>query len=614
MSLSLVKYPEQLVLSGNPVEVEIETPWLYVQFRRIHCRVMDEQGNVIGEDSLPWLEGVNSKFQISEYLKVDIIQDFNLSDLFVTGLQDTNAVRKFKIQYFQTYNLDGTEHDLLETSLFSALQGGLSRALLSFYAEKSWTFLSKFIQDEARFLSWQRVKNLQQTQIQFLYYFNTGYVDLKPEFKLYFDNNTTQIVTGSALGQTAYTLYSINVSYFSNNFAQYEIGKIITKFDAYILGDGGGGFSQVSETKTYEINTNYYHHARQFFFKNSLGAFDYIILSGLSEVENNLNRTIGITDDGINKIFFSNYDSEKVTNSGFINERYPDAQKAQDYFTELLLSKEVYEVYKNHIVKVIPTSEKLQVYHDRDYLFSFDFKYKTAYNEEYYSDFLETPFLGVPGAAFRCQDADYNQVSDEFHLTVVRTDTFENSPGIGSVTVSIYGNSIHNVIRNVDLAVAGSVGLIVDLSAYSNITKIEWEGICNGAVYFGVLKESAGLNLNAGFEFKLYDESLTIEAITGYKGSGGVSIDSNKIIGSGVIYDMLITVSGIARQFIMSEGSGYTVVCVKTGIKAIISNFGWTKQNTDHWNNNHGFTKVSDSNSSKFVDVPYDENKVKIYI
>ncbi len=493
MSFVVQSYPEKVILSDNPAKIVISIGPKSIYYadaiiRRLHVQIFNPYINEyylpFAEDSFIVQENQVITMDISEYLRNDTRKQFILSDLFVTDIIDAGLTSEYTFKFFETYDSYNQPWDAIISTNFFAINGGLSRALLQYYDTKGYTFLSKLIGTENRFLSWQMPKKLMPTQIEMLYYLNTLLAELKYQFVLSFDDATTQTITSAAITATEWTVYTLNASFFAHQLEQYEIDKLIVSFDFYVLGGSGVTFEQVSETKTYTIDRSYMHFARQFIFHNSLGGYDCVLLHGLSEVENKFNRESGISDEGQNRVFFVNYDSEKTTNSGWMNSKYTNAQRAQDYMTELLLSEEVYEAYKNHIVEIIPQSDSLKVYQDKNYLFSFEFKYKTAYNEGHYSDFLETPFLGIPQAKFRCQDAEYNTITELFSLTIVRTDTFELIDGVGEVVLSTDTNPAIVKVYPILLDVGENTTITLDLSAYCHVSRVSWTGSCSGELIF----------------------------------------------------------------------------------------------------------------------------------
>ncbi len=619
MSLSLEKYPEPVVLSGNPVEVIISTTTADVKFHRLHIRVYDENDNFIGEDSLPPVNG-KAVFDISDYLNKEKRSKYELADFFYKGIKETDFSDKYYFKYFERHensNLGLSPRPVRtpRSADFTVLQGGLSRAFSEYYTQNNYTFYSKFINEDKFFLSWDRDKYIARTQVQIVYFLLTQNQNIESLFVLYFDDGTTEVSESTEISGTAYNVYALNVSVFANGFASFEEGRKLIKFDVRILGDTGGTFDSVSVTKTFFIYERHERFARQFLFKNSLGVYDFIALSGITEAENKFTRTISASEEGRNKIVFSAFESEKKTNSAWINEKYLNIPKAMNYMTELLNSAEVYEIYKNHIVEIIPLSKKLEIFSDEKFLYAFDFKYKTAYEELFFSDFLEAPFQGIPGAAFRCSNPDYDSIENLFKLTILRIDNFDTASGHGSLTFKIFSDNIYSRIFNFSLAGEESKVLDLDLAQYPDIKKIEWAGSCEGFVLFAGFMQSNCINCNADFEMKFYDENISIASITSHSGTAQLEISDNKIktISSGTLYNLKLKDSaGTDYLFPASEG-GYTLHCVLTKQKALLSNFSQNKQDNFHYNLKHGLTKLNDDNTAREINVPYTENKEKIY-
>ena len=108
MSLTVDKFPEDIVLSGNPIEIKVTADTTGVSFHKIHVRII-KGSDIIGEDSLPVIEN-SVTFDVSDYLKIDENINFHIVGFFQLGLIQTNFTETFHFEIFETYNSDGTEH------------------------------------------------------------------------------------------------------------------------------------------------------------------------------------------------------------------------------------------------------------------------------------------------------------------------------------------------------------------------------------------------------------------------------------------------------------------------------------------------------------------------
>ena len=290
------------------------------------------------------------------------------------------------------------------------------------------------------------------------------------------------------------------------------------------------------------------------------------------------------------------------------------------------------ELYKNNIViqKTLPLSSsniKSEVVNNK-IRFYFDLPTKISHVSIYQlkitlSDgtFYKTAlFYADPiRASFACSGVDFNQTTDIFSFSLDRTDDFSpilNYP-FGVVVTAFNGEAIVTTERFTgSLAPLSSFPINFDISG-KLVTKISWDGDCEGFVLFANYKQSNSVSIGSNFELKFYDDSITINAITSNSGTATLQIVENKIVTltQGTLYDLKFTDS-LATNYrvIFSENGIQTVHCVITSELLLVTGMAQIKQDDLAYNNSKGITILTDNNTGFKIYVPYTEKKVKIYI
>ncbi|MCP4180777.1 MAG: hypothetical protein GY756_23705 [bacterium] len=138
------------------------------------------------------------------------------------------------------------------------------------------------------------------------------------------------------------------------------------------------------------VDEGHYNNLKQFMFRNSLGAMDFISLKGIGESQMKIARKTGFIDNA-ETIYNSEFQQINKVNSGWLNTSFKNAQTAKQYIIELINSKEAYEVKGSNILKISPSGKKITVSEDDEFLQSFTFEYKYVHTEINYSELLSSP-------------------------------------------------------------------------------------------------------------------------------------------------------------------------------------------------------------------------------
>ena len=394
MALTVQKQPEGSVLSGNPVEYIISSDTVVQSNHKIHIRVTRDLGIgfgnvVIGTEELPVIEN-SVTFDISDYLKSEQKIDLNIFQLFEKKIQQTQLSSKYYFRIWETYNNDGIEHNAINGNTYYAFNGGFSTIFLSNYNAEGKTFYFNFIIDEKKILSWSPNKKLTWNQHEVMFFYGIINGNGFPRYTLYFSDDTSQVVDMPQSLVKINEYHFVNTSYLANEFSNYETpSKLITHYDIIIL---SATFVEVTETRTYYLDRNYYNQGRQFIFKNSLAGYDIIHLKGLSENTDEIQRTVGFFQTK-NDISFTEFTETFEAASGFLVNSYKSVEDAQRYIIELFNSHEIYEIVGKEIIPVIQNDKKVLIKRDREFLYSFEFEYEYAYSDRFFAPFDTEQYL-----------------------------------------------------------------------------------------------------------------------------------------------------------------------------------------------------------------------------
>ncbi|MCP4178427.1 MAG: hypothetical protein GY756_11730 [bacterium] len=138
------------------------------------------------------------------------------------------------------------------------------------------------------------------------------------------------------------------------------------------------------------VDEGHYNNLKQFMFRNSLGAMDFISLKGIGESQMKIARKTGFIDNA-ETIYNSEFQQINKVNSGWLNTSYKNAQTAKQYVIELINSKEAYEVKESNLLKISPSAKKITVSEDDEFLQSFTFEYKYVHTEINFSELISPP-------------------------------------------------------------------------------------------------------------------------------------------------------------------------------------------------------------------------------
>jgi len=387
MALIINRQPKAINLSGNPVWFQVISTTVVNRNHKIHIQAMDQFG-LIGEEAITPINAV-ANFDMSDYCKQDKklrITIFNLLDR-LPNFEELSSYISFKI--FETYDNDGIQHNATNFAAWF-VHGGFSKIYLENYNKQNKNFYDNFLTADKKFLTWAPAKKLTWNQHDFLWWLPDVTMWVYYKITMYFTDNTNQAIDSAEKYVLGKRLAYINTSYLANLLDTYETtNKKINYYNVQVFNSDDVAQTEI---KTYYIDRNTYNFGRQFIFKNSLGAYDIMHLKGLSEHNNEIQRTIGYFDTK-DQVTYSEFSENYKVASGFVVNSFADLSSAQRYITELINSREIYEIVGKEIVPIVCLNDKLNVNKDKEFLYSFTFEYKYAYTDSFFSPLTTQQYL-----------------------------------------------------------------------------------------------------------------------------------------------------------------------------------------------------------------------------
>lgn len=161
-----------------------------------------------------------------------------------------------------------------------------------------------------------------------------------------------------------------------------------------VMMETGTGTTLFRYERNFIITDKHYKQERQLIFRNSLGGYDSVPLTGEREDTSEMDRqdiSVGGESDAINQT----YQVSSDLRTGYL-ENYTDYGKEYlSYLQDLLISKEVYLLSGEVPIPVVVTTKKASLFGDNRDLHALGFSVKRKQKERYYSNYIneETLFI-----------------------------------------------------------------------------------------------------------------------------------------------------------------------------------------------------------------------------
>jgi hypothetical protein len=384
MALTLLQSPPALLLARQPAVYGVSTNSAEDPLR-IHAEVSG-----YGDDSILPDSNDEAYFDLSQYLQGIGVINVAMSAWPVAY---SNGCPEFTINISEYY--DDKDNNTITYSI-RAVDGKVPNWKHDFYASYS-SFLA-YITATNAFLTWfprtinRTVTPAESLRIYWLQFVSPStYIAVKLRTILTFSDGTTATMDESSTFQAnPYRVFEWGVGYTDLGIAAWVAtnypGKTVQSYTVQVVQNVTGVYSAVSEALTFILDNKYYSDTRQLLFRNSLGAFDTIMLKGIGKKEYNFERetadksrdlssaetvTVGTPD----RITWRATSRRKVTaNTGWIT------RQELDWLNELMESTEAYEVISGKLYPVNMLSDKVTHTPDNEYLHSATIEYEYANN------------------------------------------------------------------------------------------------------------------------------------------------------------------------------------------------------------------------------------------
>ena len=386
-----------VVISTNMVTVSIGSylAGLDALLRDNFCVIgglWDTDFKVLARDIKPVDESGEVLFDFSEYLTV--LSECLAGQKFTYPF-DTDIVHTFSNYVLQLYagfaeRYSGTVRRIHYDDLRNAITGGLNRETLMYYNLNALHFFS-VTGNQKSFMTWSPVDKPTGMTVPERLYFYVGpapsYDGFGIYLKVYFTDGTyaEQVITGNPV--SANQVIELSVGYADLNISSMITGsQVVARWEVNLF---ASGIDNLSETRIFRLDPQYYENERVFMFQNSFGrAYDVIRFTGKGSTDIKLEASTCISQSDSDVTSFNaptrRFDASEgqmlKTNSGWVS------REMKDYFRDFLLSKEVYEYKDNLLFPVIITNDAIKEHLvDDQYLYSLDLEYERAYRDFFFS-------------------------------------------------------------------------------------------------------------------------------------------------------------------------------------------------------------------------------------
>lgn len=376
MSITVTKHPPELILSQQPVVIEVESNETGTPLR-ILAGVSGIGGNSIQADA-----NKKAQFELSDYLQGIITDRGNFNN--VPYIYDNNP-KTIGFVFTELVGDPPISNPELDYSTFYLLDGYIPKPRVkSFYS--IYSSLLNFLQITKRDLSWwplSEPRKITPTDKYMINYLNLS--DLNPDIFLHvhvlFSDGT-----GVDFGQVFDTLQAVEYmkiinfpagyselgiqSWASSNYPHKEVVGYVLQIRT--------GSTNLSANFQFELDRAYYAQSRCFLIRNTFGLLEPLYTHGISTQENELSfetaETSGITT--AKKIIWRNEEKNTVkVSSGFLS------AEAIQWLSDLLLTTEAYEVTEFGLHPIVFGKITIPEVHDGIYQYFVEIEYEYSFIE-----------------------------------------------------------------------------------------------------------------------------------------------------------------------------------------------------------------------------------------
>lgn len=390
MSISIIKQPDTVNYSKNPVPIAVQTSEsnAYILIgvmvdKDQHFDSTYEMKAVV--DLSPDSSGLayTDLSEILDALLEPDMPEYNQT----TPVQCTQVGRRFWLS-IQEY-VGGSLNSTTPTGVYHVFKGGVS------FEEypTAGIFSNNYMKTNKMFLSWLNEITVRTTQHHYLYFLNhTGgdIAQINVKARIYYTDNTNsgEIAPGIS---TSSTVNAWSVWAFPAGYAQLGIGdedptRTVLYYEVWLENNDGG--AEISKHHRFNVDHGTYRNERHYLYANSLGGVDSFFTCGVAakefEVESQeamkLKQYWYTADEGMRKGF--GYTEQQVikAQTGYIT------AEELEYLRDFVLSPRKMEIINAHHLEILLNKKAKVEYGENDNLRALAFEY--SYN---FTDMVYTP-------------------------------------------------------------------------------------------------------------------------------------------------------------------------------------------------------------------------------
>ena len=366
--------------------------------------IWDIDYNQIAQDIKPVDYDGNVTFNFSEYLTT--LMNNHLVPYFTFPFDPANLLKRFPEYVMPFYagfaeRYDGTIKKVHFDTLRYAVPGGLNRETIIAYNTLGTSFFD--VEDNQKaFLTWAPDFKQSSPAVPEKLFFYLGaapsYGIARIAYTVYFTDGTHATGALPEIEVQPNDVVELSIGYSALNLDTTYPTQTVSSWSVWFQGAEGTAieetpvytFFDVSEKRTFVLDPAYYENERIFIFQNSFGkAWDVVRFTGKGYADIAL-EFLSATNENTSEVTFYNAPSVKFAaselqklrvNSGWVT------KEMKDYFRELLLSKEVYELIDDQIFPVIITTDKSKEHLvDDQYLYNLEIEYDRAYRDFFFQN------------------------------------------------------------------------------------------------------------------------------------------------------------------------------------------------------------------------------------
>lgn len=392
-------------------------------FKILVQTLLASNNNILFEDYLSADDQGIALIDISEILRSQITKSYTwpIDSTLIREMPD--FCKEFYCRIANCWGNPRTAQAITTLANFKAMAGGVGLAREAILNDLTIALNAEYniydwFNDAQQFLTWHpRNKTIDRAQPERLYWLNYSTASqLRLKVVLYYTNDSSTSFTAYGLnGVSQHKVYELTITpdrLIENQVLTPVPGHYINKIGIYVADEND---QQLSEIRTYHINSSEQRHNRYIIFANSPGGYDTLRCSGIGQFEASYERMSGqailpeafsTSKPSVQDFYIGQTQKMKVS-TGLFNIENEEGREWAEYLQEIFLSKEVYEVTTEGLfrIKILNDSAVLAV--DDENLYSANIEYQRTYVDALFSALLSNGTT-INQSFFASEDFDPN--------------------------------------------------------------------------------------------------------------------------------------------------------------------------------------------------------------